>query len=224
MPPFSVVVGLERGVLRDPKRRVMRRTSDMRGYYADSAALEKLIAGRDDPVHYEVQEVPVPEQRGHLMFCISILQPGCVANEFFMTKGHYHAVLGTAEIYLCLRGRGLMLMKTRTGRCRTEAMSRGRMVYVPPGWAHRSVNTGREPLVSFCVYPGEAGHNYGDIATEGFPKRVFRRGRRIVIEASQKSPVPAGPGFAKTLRRGAQARRGGGDDSRPTRNAGRQRA
>ena len=55
-----------------------------------------------------------------------------------------------------------------------ERMSRGRMVYVPPYWAHRSVNTGDgEPLVSFCVYPAEAGHNYGDIETEGFPQRVF---------------------------------------------------
>jgi glucose-6-phosphate isomerase len=52
-------------------------------------------------------------------------------------------------------------------------MTRGRMVYVPPFWAHRSINTGNvEPLVSFCVYPAEAGHNYGDIATEGFPKRI----------------------------------------------------
>jgi glucose-6-phosphate isomerase len=61
-------------------------------------------------------------------------------------------------------------------------MSRGKMVYVPPHWAHRSINTGPEPLVSFCVYPAEAGHNYGDIVTEGFPKRVFLRGMEAVIE------------------------------------------
>jgi glucose-6-phosphate isomerase len=53
-------------------------------------------------------------------------------------------------------------------------MARGRLVYVPPSWAHRSVNTGAEPLVSFCVYPAEAGHNYGDIEDQGFPKRVLR--------------------------------------------------
>ena len=100
-----------------------------------------------------------------------------------MTKGHYHTVIETAEIYLCLRGEGYMLMKTSGGRFAAEKMSRGRMVYVPPYWAHRSVNTGTtEPLVSFCVYPGDAGHNYGDIETEGFPKRVFNRGGDIVIE------------------------------------------
>jgi glucose-6-phosphate isomerase len=99
-----------------------------------------------------------------------------------MTKGHYHTRVETGEIYLCLRGEGFMMMKTADGQCRWEPMVRGRMVYVPPYWAHRSINTGSEPLVSFCVYPGDAGHNYGDIATEGFPKRVFRRDGRIAIQ------------------------------------------
>ena len=75
-----------------------------------------------------------------------------------------------------------MLMKTSEGQCKAEPMSRGKMVYVPPCWAHRSINTGREPLVSFCVYPAEAGHNYGDIAHEEFPKRVFERKGQCVIE------------------------------------------
>jgi glucose-6-phosphate isomerase len=66
-----------------------------------------------------------------------------------------------------------MLMKTREGQCVAEKMQRGRMIYVPPYWAHRSVNTGTEPLVSFCVYPADAGHNYGDIMSEGFPKRIL---------------------------------------------------
>jgi glucose-6-phosphate isomerase len=84
----------------------------MRGYYADEAALERLIA-RGDPVHYEVFEVPVPEARGHLMYCISRLRPGSVGGECFMTKGHYHRVAKTAEIYLGLRGRGLLLRAYR---------------------------------------------------------------------------------------------------------------
>jgi glucose-6-phosphate isomerase len=56
------------------------------------------------------------------------------------------------------------------------------MVYVPPYWAHRSINSGNEPLISFCVYPGDAGHNYGDIKEEGFPKRIFIRNDNIIIE------------------------------------------
>jgi glucose-6-phosphate isomerase len=183
LQPFTVEFDLEQGLMQRAKNRLVRRASDMKGYYRDEAALTRLITEQGDPVHYEVFEVPVPAEHGHLMHCISTLQPGLVGEECFMTKGHYHAVPNTAEVYLCLRGEGYMVMKTAEGQFAAERMTRGRMVYVPPYWAHRSVNTGtREPLVSFCVYPAEAGHNYGDIQVEGFPKRVFRRNGQCHIE------------------------------------------
>lgn len=180
--PFGVDYDLVHGIMHDPTRTTTRRASAMRGHYADNAALERLIAENDDPLHYEVYEKPVPEENGHLMYCISKLLPGIVGDEFFMTKGHYHTLVHTAEIYLCLRGCGLMLMKTSDGEFRSQEFRPGRMVYVPPYWAHRSVNTGDEPLISFCSYPGNAGHNYGDIEEEGFIRRVFKRNGVAGIE------------------------------------------
>ncbi len=173
--PFSANIDLDAGTMTDFTSKTERRASSMRGHYADKAALERLIAD-GDPIHYEVFEKPVPEEYGHLMYCISTLLPGLVGDEYFMTKGHYHSVLQTGELYLCLRGEGFMLMKTKDGKFTAEPMKRGGMVYVPPYWAHRSVNTGKGPLVSFCSYNAEAGHNYGDIETEGFVKRVLRVG------------------------------------------------
>jgi len=181
LSPFTVEIDFENGRMVKPVRQLVRKASDMKGHYKDAVALEKLIAN-GNPVHYEVQETPVPEKYGELMYCMSILQPGLIGEEFFMTKGHYHAIPETAEIYLCLKGEGFMMMKTADGRCDWQQMSRGRMVYVPPYWAHRSINTGSEELVSFCVYPGDAGHNYGDIEKQGFPTRVFLRNGKIVIE------------------------------------------
>jgi glucose-6-phosphate isomerase len=181
--PFGVALDLEQGLMAGATNHLVRRASDMHGYYKDEAALQRLVTEHDNPLHYEVFEVPVPEEQGHLMYCISTLQPGLVGQEYFLTKGHYHTVPNTAEIYLCLRGEGYMVMKTEEGQFAVEPMQRGRMVYVPPYWAHRSVNTsGTEPLVSFCVYPAEAGHNYGDIALQGFPKRLFSRQGECVIE------------------------------------------
>lgn len=181
MLPFGVYIDPDTGVMKDPERVLKRKASDMLGYYADAGALQRLIDEHNDPLHYEVFEVPVAEEYGQLMYCISKLQPGLVGDECFMTKGHYHTVPQTAEIYYCLGGEGYMMTKTPDGQCRTEKMERGRMVYVPPYWAHRSVNTGDSPLISFCVYPGDAGHNYGDIETEGFPKRIYRRGDEVAI-------------------------------------------
>ena len=180
--PFSVTIDVAEGIMENPSNHTVKRASDMRGYYADTEALELLITEKGNPLQYEVFEDPVPEEYGHLMFCISKLLPGTVGAEYFMTKGHYHTVIHTGEIYLCLKGNGYMLMKTRDGRFHAEPMKRNTMVYVPPYWAHRSVNTGRIPLISFCVYNAEAGHNYGDIAKEGFMKRVFERNGTPVIE------------------------------------------
>jgi len=178
MKPFGIEFDLIWGIMKDPENHVIRLASSMRGHYKDPAALEALIKA-GDPVHYEVFERKIPEETGQLQFCISKTYPGTVGGECFMTKGHYHKAAGTAEVYLCLRGEGYMLMKLPGGESAVERFLPGRMVYVPPFWGHRTVNTGDEPLISFCVYPGEAGHNYGDIEKEGFPLRVFKRAGKV---------------------------------------------
>ena len=183
--PFGVDIDLVHGIMKDPQNHVVRLASSMRGHYHDAKALEALVA-QGDPVHYEVFEYRIPEKPGQLQFCISKTYPGTVGGECFMTKGHYHKVPGTAEVYLCLRGEGWMLMKLADGTAARERFLPGRMVYVPPFWAHRTVNTGDEPLISFCVYPGESGHNYGDIEKEGFPERVFKRAGKVEFVPSAR--------------------------------------
>ena len=38
-------------------------------------------------------------------------------------------------------------------------------------------------MISFCVYPGDAGHDYGTIETQGFRKRIVDvDGRPVVID------------------------------------------
>jgi len=180
--PFSIDINLETGEIKGAANHIIRKDSDMKGFYADEKALDKRIKEKNNSLHYEVFEKPVPEEYGQLMYCVSKLQPGRVGDEFFMTKGHYHTIAETAEIYLCIKGEGYMLMKTSDDKFDAQKMTRGKMVYVPPYWAHRSVNTSNKPLISFCVYPGDAGHNYGDIEKQGFPKRIFLRNGKVVIE------------------------------------------
>jgi glucose-6-phosphate isomerase len=178
--PYSVEFDIEQGIMKNPKNYTARKASAMVGHYKDAAALQRLI-DTGDPLHYEVFESLPPAEYGHIFFCISRLLPGKVGDEYFMTKGHYHTVAHTGELYLCLRGKGFMLMKTADGHFASQPFFRGNMVYVPPYWAHRSVNTGNEPLVSFCTYNAEAGHNYGDIEKEGFVKRVLEVDGKAVI-------------------------------------------
>lgn len=72
--------------------------------------------------------------------------PGDTSGELWMTKGHQHPN-HQGEIYLALKGRGGLLMFDGD---RTEwlDMLPGTIGYIPPGWAHRSVNTGDEPTPS----------------------------------------------------------------------------
>jgi glucose-6-phosphate isomerase len=57
------------------------------------------------------------------------------------------------------------------------------VLYVPPRWAHRSINTGTDDLITYFVYPGDAGHNYGTIETQGFCKLVVEQdGKPAIID------------------------------------------
>ena len=162
---------------------ITRHMSAMEGQYSDAAAYQQMLS-KGDPLLYEVYELKLPEVAGHLLHGISIVHPGKVGNEYFMTKGHYHTVLDTAEVYYCQKGRGYMVMETPEGDWAVEALHPGAVLYVPPRWAHRSVNSSlEEDLVTFFVYPGNAGHDYGTIEEQGFRKLVVEQdGAPVIVD------------------------------------------
>ena len=162
---------------------ILRRLSSMAGQYQDEEAFTALVESGDTLV-YEVYETRRPEVAGELLNGLSVVHPGKVGDEYFMTKGHFHAVLETGEVYYCLKGEGLMVMETPEGDWAVEELRPGRVLYVPPRWAHRSVNTGAgKDLVTFFVYPGHAGHDYGAIEKFGFRQLVVERdGRPQIVE------------------------------------------
>jgi glucose-6-phosphate isomerase len=173
LEPFALALDLHSGALEPHTTLIERRASSLRGAFADSAALEALIA-ESDPLVYEVRQYDVPEETGQLICCTTVIAPGTVGDEYFMTKGHFHSKRDTGEVYVGLSGRGYLLLMTEDGGRAELPMERATVAYVPPYWAHRTVNTGDEPFVFFAVYPGQAGHDYGTIETTGFPQRVVR--------------------------------------------------
>ncbi len=70
-----------------------------------------------------------------------------------------------------------MLLESPDGETRILEIAPRTLVYVPPMWIHRSVNTGSEPLVmSFC-YPADSGQDYDIIARAGgMAKRIIADG------------------------------------------------
>ena len=198
--PFTFDISLPGGVPTvydgtDVLIRIVRPLSAMRGQYADQEAYEALLA-QGDTILYEVYEMRRPQVAdgyievadehvglGELLHGTSIVHPGKVGDEYFMTKGHFHSVLDTAEVYYVLQGRGMMVMETPEEEWAVEELRPGRVLYVPPRWAHRSVNTGQEDLVTLFVYPGHAGHDYGTIETRGFRKLVVEQdGQPTIVD------------------------------------------
>lgn len=66
-----------------------------------------------------------------------------------MTKGHFHTDLMTAEIYYTLSGTGYMMLENKEGDWRALPLAAGQAVYVPRGYAHRTINSGNDPLIVF---------------------------------------------------------------------------
>ena len=166
LEPFWTRMHLRTGAL-DPERKVSeRRLRDLDGWFLES------VADRLDELAYTVSEIPAPPDHANLMSSTTVIQPGRVGDEYFMTKGHFHANRDRAEIYLGLAGEGRLLMADEGGRTVVQEMRAGTVSYVAGGWAHRSVNVGDEPLVFYAVYPGDAGYDYATIEREGFPTLI----------------------------------------------------
>ena len=168
---------------------IIRRLSNLQGQFSDQSAFNEMLE-TEDRILYEVFEIKRPEVVGEILMGISIVYPGKVGNEFFMTKGHFHSILDTAEMYYCLHGEGFMVMETPEGEVSIEALSPGKVLYVPPRWAHRSVCTSRqEKLVTFFAYPANSGHDYGTIEKSGF--------RKLVIETANGIEIVDNPKFSE---------------------------
>jgi len=154
---------------------------EMEGHFLDQNAYHAIL-DEEDLLLYEVFEIHRPEVAGELLQGVTVIHPGKVGDEYFMTKGHFHSVLETAELYYCLDGEGVMVMETPEGGWAVEELRAGCVTFVPPRWAHRSVNTNlKDDLFLFFVYPAHAGHDYKSIADHGFRKLIFDRGGNYEI-------------------------------------------
>ena len=188
MRPFSMHLDFKKGELKPHDRTNIRKLSDMKGMFLDTES-ELQILQREDPIIYSFSERILPEENGHLQLATTTIHPGKIGEEYFMTKGHYHRRPDTSEVYLGLEGEGYLLIQTEEGDFESIVIQPGVVAYIPPYWGHRMVNTGSKPFIFFAVYPGDAGHNYGDIEKTGFVK--------ILIEKNGKPRLIDNPKWKK---------------------------
>ena len=178
--PEGVVIDGRSGSVEPSTDRYTKRLSELRGFFHDDAALDKAIAG-GDPVAYEVTDYRKAES--DLCFGTTVMMPGKVGEEYYMTRGHFHARRDRSETYYTQSGEGLLLLESRDGEVRTVDMRPNVCVFIPPDWGHRSINTGNGKLVFVWFCATDAGHDYGLIRERGMRKLVVERdGRPTLVD------------------------------------------
>lgn len=170
VPPMSIRLDRALATLSPEGPALTRRMSDLQGLFRDHAAWEATVEG-GDPVVYSVVSSRVPEIERELPQSITTIQPGSTGGELWMTRGHQHPNR-QGEIYLGISGHGGLLMFDGTDT-RWVDMEPGVIGYMPPGWAHRSINVAGEPYSFLAVYPGGAGHDYGWVLEHGMGNRIL---------------------------------------------------
>lgn len=177
MPPVDILLSrfdLDLATI-EGRPRVERRLSDLRGSFRDPAAYEAALAA-GDPLVYAVASVEPANGDGDLHYGLGMIMPGRVGDEYWLTKGHLHAWRPAAEFYIGLSGKGMMLLEHEvTGETQLVPLERHGVVYVPGYTAHRTMNTGTEPLLYLGIYPARAGHDYSTIARRNFRHCVVDR-------------------------------------------------
>jgi len=184
--PQSVRIDGATGAMSIETGRYVKRLSELRPIFHDKPALDHDVAALDDPQVYEVVEYRKPGS--DIFFGTTTMEPGKVGNEFYMTRGHFHARRDMGEVYYTQSGEGVLLLQSRGGETSVLEMRPGACAFIPPDWAHRSINTGQEKLVFVWVCNPEAGHDYADIMQRGMRKLVVERDGKVAVIDSPTHP------------------------------------
>ena len=158
-----------------------RQLKEILSIFRDQEAL-KLIPPQTTV--YKVQSwLPVADgTTGGLFFGTSTIMPGKVGNEYFMTKGHFHAQSDRAEFYWGVQGKGVLILMDHNRNTWGEEVYPGSLHYIGSDIAHRLANTGDENLIVGACWPSDAGHDYDEIAINGFSARlVVIDGKPILV-------------------------------------------
>jgi glucose-6-phosphate isomerase, archaeal len=149
-----------------------KRLHQLAGFFADEPFRVQMD---QESLVYEVQTyLPVKEGTpGGLNFGTTLIHPGKVGNEYFMTRGHFHALADSAEFYWGVQGDGVLILMDENRHTRAEKMFPGSLHYIGANTAHRVANTGSTPLIFGACWPSDAGHNYEAIDQHGFSARLL---------------------------------------------------
>lgn len=166
----------------DWKKGLLLNNAEVRETVKTLGQLEKIFRNEDarrkmdpDTVVYRVQAwSPVVEgTEGAQFWGTTVIEPGQVDSEYFMTHGHFHRKRDRTEYYATIQGEGALILMDEMRKTWMEAMSPGSLHFIPPNVAHRVANSSHVPLRFVACWPSDAGHDYDVILRSGFGARLL---------------------------------------------------
>ena len=149
-----------------------KKIKDLNGMFEDDNAYNNL-----DPefLVYKVQaHLPVKEGTlGGLYIGTTIIHPGKVGKEYFMTHGHFHANADRGEYYWGVQGKGMLILMDINRNTWAERMFPGSLHYISSNIGHRVANTDKSLLIFGACWMSDAGHDYEEIKQNGFSSRLI---------------------------------------------------
>jgi glucose-6-phosphate isomerase len=164
--------------------------SKVRDHFADQQEVMRILQ-MEDPIIYEFTSIKKYDDSALLSLGITVIRSGKVGDEYYMTKGHFHARDHDGdEVYYVQSGTGRLLLQSWQGDFKILEMKPGMILYTPSSWAHRTVNTGNENLVFLSIWPAVTEYDYQEILDRGgFPKRIIERNHAAVAADNPKFKV-----------------------------------
>lgn len=144
--------------------KVVRKLSDMKSLYRDQKEVDSILK-KENPIIYEVYIV----KRDVFDYGVTIIYPGAISKEFYMTSGHIHKK-PSPETYILLEGSGKLLIQNEE-EVKFINFIKNKEIIVPEGYAHRAINTSNKKLKFLAIYDPSSGHKY-DVF---FRKRFFKK-------------------------------------------------
>ena len=142
---------------RNYEKKVVRKLSDMKDKYKNPDV-------KGNPLIYTVYV----KDFGTFEVGLTVMEPGTINKEFYMTKGHRHKK-ARKEIYVLTKGKGKLLVQG--AKAQVFNMKKDKLYFIPPKAGHRAINTGKGKMEFLSFYAKDAGHDYNF----EFKKRLFRK-------------------------------------------------
>lgn len=136
-----------------------RTVGDLAAYWADGEAASSLA---ETPL-YRTYAWNHSQSEGALLWGSTILYPGRVGDEFFMTRGHRHLDATKGELMVTVSGTGWLVLKDEGGNEARERLTPSSTHHVDGRLAHRAVNDGDEALVFLTAWDTGCGHDYKSV-------------------------------------------------------------